>query len=459
MPLFSFCIRLKLKIEQKSGAALKKMSKNAFLCFCGISLFAASALAKDYLSKNFVIHSDLDPRYVQLAQANAEAYYKNLEEHYFQTSWAGQPLVIYYSETQSETQQLLKSRGETDEAVYSYYVPSVPAVYAHRLTDDGQPCGWNGLFCGIAHHFIQINFQDPPAWFGEGLACFMGERAQIVKDKIILGGPNTCREQISSDKIEEGEGIRANIKRLFTSSTEQFRNWDIGPHFAETFFYWLHENGQLEQYLKNVEKKEYENGEKKGYELSVLEETVSKPYGRINVELSRFMEETCRAEAYLQTGCRDSNEAQKKESFLKALKIKPDYRPAQLELAKCYYHDKNYQKSRDYLKQILSDLESIEYRQAAGLMGNTYYNEKNYSQALDYYMKAWEYSKYYEYKYLVAYQIANCHYYLKDSRKAKKWYREFLGCVWQPDKMKACTDYAQKYAGRTVETTDAEAGK
>ena len=433
------------------------MSKNAPLCFCSVFLFAASVFAKDYLSKNFVIHSDLEPRYVQLVQANAEAYFGNLRDLYFQTGWRGQSLVIYYSETQSETQQLLKSRGETDEVAYSCYVSSVPAVYAHRLTDDGQPCGWSGLFCGIAHHFTQTNFQSPPAWFDEGLARFLGERTQIVKGKIILGGPNPCREQILSDKIDEG--ARANIKRLFASSTEQFRNWDLGPHFAETFFYWLHENGQLEQYLKNVAQKAYEDGEEKAYELSVLEETVSKPFGRINVELRRFMEETCRAEAYLQAGCRASNKPQKKEAFLKALEIKPLYRPAQLELAKCYYQDKNYQKCRDYLKQILSGLESIEYRQAAGLMGNTYYKEKNYSQALDYYVKAWEYSAHYEYKYLAAYQIANCHHYLKDYNNAKKWYGEFLDCIWQPDKMKACADYAQKYVKCADGTIDAEAGK
>jgi hypothetical protein len=148
-------------------------------------------------------------------------------------------------------------------------------VYTHQFMDNGELSGWGTFFHEITHHFIQLNYRSPPAWFNEGLACFLGEQTRIVKGKMTVGRPNPWREQILRNEIEQDR--RPNIKRLFSSSTEQFYDWDLGCHFARAFFYWLHETGQLEQYLKNVQ----ENG----FELSVLEETVSDSYGKINVEL------------------------------------------------------------------------------------------------------------------------------------------------------------------------------
>jgi len=414
------------------------MRKHFHLLFCCALLLSTNALAKTYQSEHFTIHSDLDPCYVQFVQANAEAYYKNLEGRYFQTGWQ-EPLIIYYSERQSETQQLLNEYGK-NKAAYGHYETSIPAVYAHRLMNDGECSGWGTLFHKITYHFIQINYQDIPEWFKEGLACFLGERTRIIRGKLILEGPNPTGEQISMDKIEKDVG--ENIKRLF--STEQLHNWDVGYHFARILFYWLYESGQLQEYLMNVQKK--------GYEFSVLKETVSKPYGTIKAELSEFIKKNCYAEVYLKDGQRTEDEIQKKQAFLKALELKPGYHTAQLELAKCYYHSKDYEKCRENLKQILNDPESIEYRRAARLMGDTYYyNEKDYPKALEYYNKAWEYSDYYEYKYRAAYQIANCHYYLKDPKSTKQWYEKFLDSKWEPESMKPQADYARKYLERTVE--------
>ena len=426
----------------------QKMKKQIFLCVCWIVLLFTNAFAEDCQSDHFIIHSDLDPCYMQFVRANAEAYYENLQGRYFQTGWQ-KPLTIYYSRTQSDTQQLLDKDGHKIKVDYGFYESSTPAVYTHQFMNNGELGGWGTLFHEITHHFIQLNYRDPPAWFDEGLACFLGEQTRIVKGKITVGRPNPWREQILRNEIEQGR--RPNIKRLFSSSTEQFNEWDLGCHFARAFFYWLHETGRLEQYLKNVQKK--------GYELSVLEETVSDSYGKINVELSKFIKKNCYAGAYLKDGRQTEDEAQKIQASLKALDLKPDYQAARLELAECYYRSRDYEKCRENLKQILDNPESIEYRQAAGLMANTYYNEKDYPKALDYYNKAWEYSDYYEYKYRLAYQIGNCCYYLKDPEGAKQWYKKFLDCKWEQESMKASADYARKYLGCTDTAIDANQGE
>ena len=227
----------------------QKMKKQIFLSdFCALLLFAnafaetAYAAAESYQSSHFTIYSDLDPCYMQFVQANAEAYYENLKERYFQTGWQN-PLTIYYSRTQSDTQKLLNEHGHRYEVGSGYYEPTVSAVYSHQFMDNGTHTSWGMLFHEITHHFTKLNYRNPPAWFYEGLASFLGEQSQIVKDKLIIGSPDPWREQILRDKIEQGR--RPNIKRLFSSSTEQFHDWDLGHHFARAFFYWLHVPGQL----------------------------------------------------------------------------------------------------------------------------------------------------------------------------------------------------------------------
>lgn len=414
------------------------MRKCGLLCFGFTLLCFTGAFAKSYQSKHFIIYSDLDARYVQFIQANSEAYYENLEGRYFRKGWP-KPLIIYYSKTQSDTHKLLKKHGLKSDIDYGRYVDSVPAVYTHRLMDGGWGSGWGTLFHEITHHFIELNYRNPPAWFNEGLACFLGEQTRIVKGKLTIGRPNPWREQILRDKIEKG--LRPSIKRLFSTSTKQFYGWSIGYHFARAFFYWLHESGELEKYLQNVQEK--------GYELSVLEETVSNPYGKINIELLRFIKKNCYAGAYLKDGQRTRDRTQKKQAFLKALELKPDYQAAQLELAWCYYHSKDYEKCRENLEQILNNPESIEYRGAVKLMGDCYCVEKDYTQALEYYQRALEYSDYYEYKYELCYWMAHCYHYLKDYVTAKKLYKKFLDNNWEPERLSKKVKYAEEYERRS----------
>lgn len=423
------------------------MKKQIFLCVYCVLLLLTNAFAGNCQSDHFIIRSDLDPRCVQFIRANADVYYKNMQGRYFQAEWT-KPLTIYYSKTQSDTQQLLDKNGQKIKVDHGHYDSGEPAVYTHQFMDNGEINCWGALFSEITHHFIHLNFRNPPAWFDEGLACFLGEQTLIVKDKPIVGRPSPRGGQILRKELEQDH--RPNVTRLFSSSTEQFNEWDLGCHFARALFCWLHETGKLEQYLKNVQEK--------GFELPVLEETVSAPYGKINIELKKFIEKHCFAGAYLQDGRQTEDQAQKIKAFLKALELDPNYQAARFELAECYYKSGDLEKCRENLTEILKDSESIECRQAAGLMANTYYNKKDYSKALEYYDKAWEYSDYYEYKYRTAYQIASCCYYLKDYEDAKLWYKRFLDCDWEPEKMQTGVDYANKYLA-SMTTADANQSK
>ncbi len=418
------------------------MKKLIFVYVCCAILLFVNAFAEADLSDHFAIRCDLDSRYAQFILKNAEAYYENLQAQYFQNPWP-KPLIIYYSETQSDTQRLLKSKGYENTAEHGFYEPDTPAVYTHRFMDNGQLNTWDGLFREVTHHFIHLDYKNPPEWFDEGLACFLGEQTQIADGKPAVGRPSPLREQILRSKIEQGH--RLNIRRLLSSSEEQFGDWDLGCHFARAFFYWLYETNQLKKYLKTVRGK--------GYELPTLEETLSMSYGEINVELLKFIKNDCYAGAYLKDGQDTEGNAQKIQSFKKALELKPDYQLARLELAECYYREGNYKSCRENLELILKDPQGVEYRRAACLMAGTYYDEKEYSKALEYYNKAWEHSDYYEYKYRLAYKIGNCLYHMQDHECAKRWYKEFLDCKWEQDAMKSGEAYARKY----IECVDAAA--
>jgi tetratricopeptide (TPR) repeat protein len=439
------------------------MKKQILLSYVCALIFSAGAFAEKYESKHFIIHSDSNPRYITFVQTNVEKYYENLKGQYFSAGWKEpvtkpartirrkplpepepdplqilrqQHLTIYYSESESDTQRLLSEHGESREAADAYYIASVPAVYAHRMNNNGDLLGRGPLFREIINHFIHINSQKGPEWFKQELALFLGEQAKIVKGNLTFGEPNPSRKQHLRDKLEK-EGIGDNVKRLFLASPEKFNSWEVGRAFTQVFFCWLHEKGQLKNYLQKV----YSGGHK----LPVLEETVNLRYGEIKNELEAFIKTNCSAVMFLEDGRRAEDQAQKKEAFLKALQIKPDYQPAQVELAKYYYYDKDYGKCRENLTEVLDDPQSIESRRAARMMGNMYYKEKDYLKAVEYYNKAWEYSDYYEYKYRVAYQIGNCYYYLKDDENAKKWYKSFLDSKWEANEMEKCADYARDF--------------
>jgi pentatricopeptide repeat protein len=418
------------------------MNKQAFLWVCCTILALRTVSAKEYYTDHFTVNSDLPPAYVRLVQANAEAYYANMQQQYFPAGWQ-KPLKIYYSKTKADTQKLLNDHGHYGNVDCARYEPDVPAVYTHQFANNQELNGWNTLFHQITCHFIHKNFQAPPEWFNEGLACFFRDHARIVRGKLVITEPDPLMLQMLKGGIEEGR--RFNIKRLFSSSKEQLHSWSGGCQFAQALFYWLHENGRLKEYLTNARQK--------GYDIEVLEETLATSFGKINMELADFIEDNCKVAAHLHDGRQTRDYAQKQQAFLDALRLKPDCRVVCLELAECYYNTGDYENCRKHLNPIFNDPQSPQFLPAARLMAGTYYKQKDYTHALAYYNKAWEYANFYEYKYKVAYRIADCYCQLENPECAKKWFKEFLDCNWEPDKNKAGAEYARKFIECTTDTS------
>lgn len=410
------------------------MKKECFLCLCCILLTLTAVPAEGYHTDHFTINSDLNPAYVKLVQANAEAYYTNMQQRYFPTGWR-KPLTIYLSKTQADTEQLLREHGHYANVDYGYYEPNVPAVYTHQFTNNGELNGWGALFHEITRHFMHQNFQNPPEWFKEGLASFLGDHMRIVKGKLVLVEPNPNMLQIL--KTESDSGRKFKVNNLFTTKKRQYYGLPGRCQFAQVFFYWLEETEQLKPYLANARQK--------GYEFTVLQDVLSKSLTKINNELADFIEANCQAAVHLQDAWLTEDHSQKQQAFLKVLQVKPDCRAAWLDLAKCYNQTGDYENCRKYLNQILNYPESAEFLQAATLMANTYYKQRDYTNALEYLNKAWEYSDCYEYKYKLAYRIGNCYQRLENPECATKWYQEFLNCNWEPEENEATINYAKKY--------------
>lgn len=426
------------------------MNKQAFLCLCCILPPLTTVSAKEYYTDHFTVNSDLEPAYVRLVQANAEAYYANMQQRHFSTAWR-KPLKIYFSKTQADTQKLLNEHGHYANVDYGCYEPNVPAVYTHQRLNNGELNGWGTLFRQITCHFIRQNFQNPPEWFKEGLASFLGDQARIVKGKLIVAEPNPNMLQIL--KSESDGGRKFKVNDLFSTNKRQYYGLPGRCQFAQVFFYWLNQTGQMPQYLANAQQK--------GYDLEVLEETLATSFGKINMEIVDFIEANCQAAARLHDARQAEDYAQKEQACLKALQIKPDYQAAQLDLAKCYNRAKDYESCRKHLKQILNDPQSAEFLRAATLMANTYYKQKDYTNALEYYNKAWEYAACYEYKYTVAYRIGYCYEHMENTPCAAQAYKNYLDYNWEPDKNKKATDHARQYIeyADTVQTKQTDCQK
>jgi hypothetical protein len=247
---------------------------------------------------------------------------------------------------------------------------------------------------------------------------------RIVKGKLVLAEPNPNMLQILKSEIDGGRKFKVN--NLFKTSKRQYYGLPGRRQFAQVFFYWLNQTGQMPQYLANAQQK--------GYDLEVLEETIANSWGKINKELAVFVEENAPAAARLHDARQAKDHAQRQQAFLKVLEIKPDHQAARLELAQCYYRSKNYENCRKHLNQILNDPQSAEFLPAATLMAHTYYKQEDHTNALEYYNKAWEYSDCYEYKYKVAYQIAYCYESLENKKCATQAYKNYLDYNWEPEK-------------------------
>ena len=387
-----------------------------------------------YESQHFVIHSDLDSRYVKILQSNIESFYEKILYEYFPKGWET-PLDIYYSETQSDTQKLIAGFGYDDKVHYGVYISALKAIFTHRKMDSGGLAGLGTVYHEIVHRFVDLNYYQPQTWFDEGLATFLGEQTRCVNDSLTLGYANPWREHILREMIENGQKI--DVSYLASLSAKQFYEKRENYHPTRALFYWIYDSGYLQQYLKNVKKQ--------GYSLDVLEKTVGGSCYWINSELLDFIKNNCYPAAYYQDGLKAKTLEDKKRFFQDSLQIKPDYHPAKLELARCFYMENNPEKCKATLDSILDDPYSKEFLGATKLLANIYYKQKKYSEALEYYEKAWDCSSYDEYRYWNAYKIACCYHFLGNSTKAKYWYKVFIDENWEPDRLSKQVDYAESY--------------
>ena len=394
--------------------------------------------ARPYKAQHYVIESpsQVDPRLVEFIKLNVEAYYENLVGHYFPKGWT-KPLTIYYSLNESDTKQLYIKHGrKIKDVARGRYISNESTIYTHRYMDDGGSNGLGTLFHEITHHFVHINFRNPPAWFNEGLACFLGEQARVIKGKVTLGHPNPWREQKLRDYTEKRK--KYSVKYLTSATDMQFYRRKDSYHYVRALFYWIYEQGLLDEYLKNVQEQ--------GYGLDVLVKTVKKPVTQINNEILEFIKKKCYPAAYYKDGLDTKTQEEKQKYYYqRALSVDPDYQPARLEIARYQFRKKKYERCRQFLKPILQKPNIPEYWRVLYLMAGSYYSEDNYNKALEYYQKGLEYSEYNEYKYEFYYWIANCHARLREPQNAKQYYQKFLDENWEPDKHHDWVRYSTSY--------------
>jgi len=387
-----------------------------------------------YQTAHFIIHSDFDARYVKFLQSNLEPFYDEMTAGFFTVGW-DKPLDIYYSKSQADTKKLLANFGYNEDVGYGIYIHKLKAIFSHREMTAGGFSGLGTLYHEIIHHFVDINYGTPPTWFNEGLATFLGEEVRFVNGKLTLGCPNPWREYILRQMLESGFEI--DINNLTSLTSWQFYNDSSNYHPARALFYWMYENGHLSEYMKNAKSQ--------GYDIEVLERTVARRSSQINSELTAFIKSNCYPAALFQAGRRTGNIRDKKAFFQQSLCIKPDYYPAVIELARCFYDEKDYQRCKDILSPVLKEPHCKDYAPANEMIAKIYFAQNDFTNAMTHYTIAWESSVHYEYRYLHAYMIGNCCHELGDFAKAKYWYDLFLTENWEPEKDPQSVSYAQTY--------------
>jgi len=409
------------------------MKRIAGACFVCVALLAATAGGSPITTEHFRINSTFAPAYIKVVGDSAETYYRYCRQWFFSKGWA-QSVTVYYCQNEKQARQLLEDNLHDIEAGERFYVPSVPAIYAYPQTGDGQQ-QYSVLFEQIARHFIELNSPYAPQWFKEQLAYFLGHHARIVKGKVQLIAVSPQERRTLTAAMDAGK--RFSVKRLFVVRDEGFARWEEGHAFTQVFFQWLYDTGNLKSFLAEVARK--------GFSLDVLEATVKGSFGKINIALKDVLVAAGICDKYLLQAADANSVTERRRALVKVLELKPDCQAARLALAKVYSEQKDYGKCREQLEYILQQPLCPESLGAAWLMANSYYKEKEYAKALGYYKQAWDYAALYPYRYRIAYQIANCNYYLKNRLEAKVWYGRFLESNWEPAKMKQQVAYANKY--------------
>ncbi len=404
---------------------VKRMALFIWLCIYGM------VVGQVYTTDRFSIHSELDERYIAVLQRNIEGYYDNMVSRFFEAGWS-EPLSIYYFEKQSDTQQYL---GDGHKVYYGLYDPKRNAIFTHRVMDAGGLAGLGTVFHEITHHFVRLNYNNPPTWFNEGLTCFLSEQSRLVKDYLNIGHPNLWREKALRQMIETGTEI--DIRYYTGLSTTEFYAERKNYHPVRALFYWIYTIGKLDSYLQNAQLS--------GYDLDVLEDTVGLNWEQINEALMEFIQVYCYAGAYVQDSY-FAESVEEKKAFLKtSLSLVPDYSRARLELGKLYFFNKDDDSCVEALMPLLNDNTSIEYKDANLYLAKTYYGQKEMAAALDYYREALEYSLCEEYHYQIYFWIGNCLSQLGNKPEACINFETFLQTNWEPERFPKWCEFARDY--------------
>ncbi|MHC4288748.1 MAG: tetratricopeptide repeat protein [Planctomycetota bacterium] len=400
--------------------------------FLLITLLSTSCVFGEvYTSEHFEVISDLDSRYIEILQNNIEGYYDNMTGRFFGNGW-DRPLSIYYFENQSDTQAYF---GDQQKIYYGLYMPSKNAIYTHRKMDKGGLAGLGTVFHEITHHFVRLNFNNPPTWFNEGITCFLSEQSRLVKGHLKVGHPNLWREQALREMIESGMTI--DVKYYTSLNGDAFYQDRKNYHPIRALFYWIYSIGKLEEYLQNVQHQ--------GYALSVLENTVGMNATMMNDSLLAFIQQYCYAGAYVQDHYSAST-FEAKEAMLKAaLNLYPEYSRARLELGKLYFSNEESEKCQEALLPLLNNNQTVEYKDANLYLAKCYYNQKDMMTALTYYHEALDYSLCEEYHYQICFWIGNCYASIGDKEKGRLWLGRFLNDNWEPERLPKWCEFAQKY--------------
>lgn len=425
------------QIKMTAGTAKRdKPAASGYLYILPVLLLCVAAFAANNpreQHKCVAVEGELDERLMQVISANANACYQSLNDTYFKIN-SDKTLIIYASKTLDDARRLLEVHGHSLEAGGDLYVPSVPAIYTY-ITVDNKNITFEPMFAGIAEHLVSEKLIDAPEWFRTGLISFFSDNTCIIDGRLVPSGPDPRAG--AALKSETEADTRLNIKKLYVSSDERFREWPTGKYLASALLCWLQRNNYLDDYVLAAGQK--------GYNLEVLEEATGESAGKINIELKRFIEGDYSLAANLAQAEQLQDPNEKETALKKVLAEKPDYCRARLALAKFYNEQDNYQLCQETLLPLLAQPEDEVYFQAAKMSAAVLYEQKNYVKANELYQTLWNRAECYVYKYQLAYKIAGCNYYLGDKQAALKWYEEFLNLNFEPQQTETAVNYARSY--------------
>ena len=399
-------------------------------------VFSGVAIAVDYTTEHFIISSDLDPCFIECAGKKAELCYDALLDAYFDRGWDQEPaLQVYYNDQPSQSEALMINLGLDPAKAENGYVPGADCLYVSRLDKDANVAEDGLLFGGIARHFIEKNYKTELAWFKNELSSFLSKSLVVVNGHVKLTKPMiSCCKKLEG-QIDQ-ESISINMRNLLSSGLEKYKSWDIAHPFTQVFLSWLYDRDLLKRYLLDVQTK--------GHRHKTLVEAAGIGYGQIKSDLIVFIDNYCKLQKNFELA-RKTDDFFKREQLLEdAYQFTPDANVLDMELAKIYYENDDYQPCLKKLKSAIDDVDNVNNWQALKMAANVYYRQKEYDNAVGYYERLWEISIDYPYKYRIAYQIANCYYYQGSKYNAKRWYEVFLRSKWLTSDMQKCQEYAEK---------------